>query len=252
MYKYCVSGFKNIIIGKNTYISPSAKIYDNVVIGDNNKIFDDVIIYPNTIIGNNNIIYNRNIIGEIPIQSNGTYQDNDYSKTFGVKIGNNNFFHVNNIIFAGSIKYTEIMNNNKLLSESHIDHDVIIHNNCTLYPQVTFAGHSECLDNSNIGGRAFVSQKKIIGQYSMVGGSQLVAKNVFPYFIYINNKITRFNTIKLPKYIKDSDFEVLVKLGNYFYSNKKLDKELFNTELLKTKIEKNIYDEISYFINKII
>lgn len=252
MHKLCIHGFKNLKIGKNTYISPTAKIYDNVTIGDNNKIYDDVIIYPNTIIGNNNIIHNRNIIGEIPIQSNGMFQDNDYSKTKGVKIGNNNFFHVGNLIFAGVERQTEIEDGNKLLSECHIDHDVIIYKNVTLYPRVTMAGYSEGLDCSNIGGQAFISQRKIVGQYSMVGGSQLIAKNVFPYFVYINNKITRFNTIKLPEYIKENDYERLLDIGNYFYNNKKVDKELFKSEMTKTKLDTKIYDDINIFINKLI
>jgi len=239
---------KNIIIGKNNYISKKAIIHNNVIIGDNNKIYDNVILYPKTVIGNNNIILNNNIIGEIPIQSNGTFQHEDYSKTKGVKIGDNNFFHVRNLIFAGSERATEIKNNNKLLADCHLNHDSIIYNNVTLYPRITMGGYSKCLDYSNIGGNAFIQQRKIIGQYSMVGGSQLVAKNVFPYYVYINNKITRLNTLKLPEYIKNTEQqEIIFKIANYYYNN---EKEMFN-EINNKELNSNIKKDLLYFLQKI-
>lgn len=227
MYRYLLSSFKNIKIGKDNYIDKSVKIHNNVSIGNNNKIYDNVIIYPNTIIGDNNIIYNNNIIGEIPVQANGTFQDNNYTKTKGVKIGDNNFLHVKNLIFAGVERPTEIKNNNKILSECHMHHDSIINTNVTFYPRVIMGGYSEYLDNSNIGGYAFIQQRKIIGQYSMVGGSQLVAKNVFPYFVYINNNITRLNHIKLTDDIIKYEKE-LKKIAEKYYSKEKILEEDIN------------------------
>ena len=160
MFKKLNYYYKNIYIGKNNIISKSVKIHENVIIGNNNKIYDNVVIYPNTIIGDNNIILNNNIIGEYPVQANDDYRNYDFNKTFGTFIGNNNFFHVRNIIFSGIKRNTFIGNNNKLLSECHINHDCIINNNVTLYLRAMMAGFSECLDYSNIGGYGFIQQKK--------------------------------------------------------------------------------------------
>jgi len=227
-----INSFKNLKIGKNNIISPKAIIHDNVIIGNNNNIYDDVIIYPNTIIGDNNIIYNGNVIGEIPVQSNGTFQDYDFSKTKGVKIGDDNFFHVKNIIFSGVDRPTEIKNNNKLLAECHIGHDSIINNGVTIYVRSTLGGYSEYLNNCNVGGYAFIQQRKKIGQYAMVGGSQLVVKNVFPYFIYINNKIIRLNNMKIPDYVKQSENK-LFNIANDYYNKIPINYDNFNLEIKK-------------------
>jgi UDP-N-acetylglucosamine acyltransferase len=229
------------IIGKNNYISPTAIIHDNVKIGNNNKIYNEVVIYPNTVIGDNNIIFNNNIIGEYPVQSNTNYRDYDFTKTFGTTIGNNNFFHIRNIIFAGIERSTEIKNNNNILSQTHIGHDSKIHNNVTLYPAVALGGFSECMDYSNLGGYTFIQQKKIIGKYCMVGGSQLVVKNVFPYFVYINGKITRLNHIKLSDDILKNEIEIK-KLAQEYYNG--------NRDLNLDKLPINIKSEIELFLKK--
>ena len=90
-------------IGKNNIIGENVKIMENVIIGSNNKIYDNTIIYPNTIIGNNNIILSNNKIGEIGVQSKMNYENFEF-KYNGLEIGNNNFFHVNNIIYNGFYK----------------------------------------------------------------------------------------------------------------------------------------------------
>jgi UDP-N-acetylglucosamine acyltransferase len=227
-----INSFKNLKIGKNNFISPNAIIHDNVVIGDNNNIYDNVIIYPNTIIGNNNVIYNGNTIGEIPIQSNGTFQNYDFSKSKGVEIGNNNFFHIKNIIFGGVSKPTKINNNNKILGENHIGHDCIIFNEVSIYPRTLLCGHVKMLNYSSTGVYSFIHQNKIIGQYSMIGGNSSITKDVFPYFININNNITRLNTIKIPYYIKNYE-KILLKMANNYYNNVDLKLDNLPIEIIK-------------------
>jgi UDP-N-acetylglucosamine acyltransferase len=241
MHKYLLNSFRNIKIGKNNIISKSVKIHKNVVIGNNNKIYDDVIIYPNTIIGDNNIILNNNIIGEYPIQSSDTYRDYNFDKIYGTKIGNNNFLHVRNIITGGIERQTEIKDNNNLLAECHMGHDSIVNNNVTFYPRVIMGGFSEYLDNSNIGGYAFIQQRKIIGQYCMIGGSQLVAKNVFPYFIFVKGKVIRLNNIKLSDDIKKHENELKKIAEEYYNGNKNIN---------LNNLPENIINNIKIFLDK--
>lgn len=222
---------KNLIIGKNNYIEKGVKILDNVVIGDNNKIYSGTVIYPNTKIGNDNVIFNNNVIGEYPIQADGSFQDYDFSKTKGVVIGNGNFFHVKNMIFCGTEKNTIIGNGNKILCECHINHDCWIGNNVTLYPRVTLAGFVSCLDNSSIGGASFVHQRKVIGQYSMIGANNFVGKNVFPYFVFISNKTTRLNYVKLIDEVKSYENK-LIKLSNDYYEKKDIAFDELSDEIV--------------------
>ena len=233
--------YSTLAIGDNNVIGNNVRIHENVKIGNNNVIHDDVIIYPGTVIGNNNIIFNGNIIGEIPVQSNGTFQDRDFNETKHVIIGNNNFLHVKNIIFAGTERNTYIGDNNKILCDCHVNHDCYIGNNVTLYPRVTLAGFVKCLDHCNIGGSSFIHQYKTIGQYCMIGANNFVGKNVFPYFVYIDNKITRLNTIKIPLYAKDNESAILEIARNYY----------MNADLNPEHLQKEIIDDISLFLIKI-
>ena len=235
--------FKNVKIGKNNFISPKAIIHDNVIIGDNNNIYDGVVIYPNTIIGDNNNIFPRNIIGEFPISSDDKYNKYDFNLTKGVKIGNNNLFHVGNIIFSGIDNKTFIGNDNKFLAENHIAHDVKVFNNVTFYPRCIPGGYSIYLSNSNIGMSSIIHQKTVVGQYSMIGANSTITKNVFPYYININNKLHRLNEKKLPEYVKKYD-DILREINNNFI--------LKNYNTTKYNISNEINEDLSEYIRSII
>jgi hypothetical protein len=67
----------------------------------------------------------------------------------------------------------------------------------------------------------------------MVGGNNMVTKNVFPYYININNRLQRLNEIKIPGYIKNLDSclrEIQENFNNknYDVSNYTLPKEVIN------------------------
>jgi len=229
-------------VGNNNIISATAVIHDNVIIGDNNYIGDNVVIYPNTTIGNNNRIFNCNVIGEFAINASDGWGDYDLSKCKGVIIGNDNIFHIRNIIFSGIENKTYIGNNNKILGECHIGHDTQIYNNVVIYPRVITGGYSEYLNNSNIGMCSVIHQRKIIGQYSMVGANNMVTKDVFPYYININNKINRLNTAKTPSEIVNYDVQ-LREIQNSIQNG------LYNIDKYDIPIE--IKDVLNIFINKI-
>ena len=202
----CSSICSSLIIGKNNIIGKNVKIFENVTIGNNNKIYDNTIIYPNTKIGNNNIFLHRNKIGEIGVQSSFN-TDNFEFKYNGLEIGNNNFFHVDNIIFNGYDKKTVIGNYNKILSESHIGHDTKIINNVILYPRCITGGHSTLLSNSVMGFNSTIQQRMVLGNYSMIGAGNNVSKNVFPFYIIVNNKYIRNNNKAIPVEFKIDNYK---------------------------------------------
>ena len=235
----------SLTIGKNNLIGNNVKIMENVIIGNNNKIYDNTIIYPNTTIGNNNIFLNNNKIGELGVQSHINY-DNFEFKYNGLIIGNNNFFHVSNIIFNGYDDKTIIGDNNKFLSEVTIHHDTIIKNNVILYPRSITAGFSKLLDNSVMGMNSSIQQRQVLGQYSMIGMNNPATHNVFPFFIYFNNQYIRYNTHIIPE-----DFEInkinLKRIINYIKDNS-FDQYIIN-EI--NNLPKNIKGPILEFYNSL-
>jgi UDP-N-acetylglucosamine acyltransferase len=247
----CASICSSLKIGNNNIIGKNVKIFENVSIGNNNKIYDNTIIYPNTKIGNNNIFLYRNKIGEIGVQSSFNTENFEF-KYNGLEIGNNNFFHVDNIISNGYINKTIIGNNNKFLSEVYISHDNVIHDSVTFYPRVFSAGIVEYFNNSNIGANACIHQRCKIGNYSMIGMNSTITKNVFPFFIVINNKYIRINNKAIPDDFNINNYkEQLHKIIHYLYHN---DNDNDNDCKLKQEINtlpKEILEIINNFLNKL-
>ena len=236
---------KNIKIGKNNYIEKNVKIHENVIIGNNNKIYNGTVLYPNTIIGNNNIILNNNIIGEHHVNSKEEFKDKIFN---GITMGNNNFLHVNNIIFNGYYRKTELGDNNKLLSEIHISHDTVITNNVTLYPRAITAGITKLMPFSTMGMNSSIQQNTVLGQFSMIGMGNIASHNVFPFFIYVNNKYLRLNTYKIPKELNIEKYEKELLNIIYKFKNTNFDKNIILNKNLPDNINKYLiefYDNIS-------
>lgn len=240
----CARVCSSLKIGSNNKIGENVKIYNNVVIGNNNKIFNGVTLYPNTIIGNNNLILNGNVIGEHPINHYDNVSDfQEKNHDNGVIIGNNNYFHVNNIIFAGCEYSTRIGNNNKILAENHIGHDTIIQDNVSLYARCITGGYSKIMSNSSMGIYATIQQRKKLGNYSMIAAGNHASKDVFPFYIQVNNQYIRFNEKKIPDSFDVHTYENEIRILAERY--KKLPT---NDIVYGINLPKNIYETINNFI----
>ena len=234
---------KNVIIGENNMIEDNVTIHDNVIIGNNNKIYNGTVIYPNTIIGDNNVILDNNILGEHAVEAKEIFKEKVFN---GLTIGDNNFFHVKNIIFNGYYRKTEIGDNNKFLAEVHISHDTIITNNVVLYPRAMTAGLTMLMPYATMGMNSCIQQNTILGHHAMVGMGNISSHNVFPFFIYVNNKYLRLNKMKIPNELMIENYElelrkIITELKNIF------DKEIIVNSNLPDNIKTiliEFYDNI--------
>ena len=231
---------KICFIGKNNYIESGVKLFENVHIGDNNKIYDGTVIYPNTKIGNNNVILNNNIIGEHAIEAKEAFTEKKFK---GLAIGNNNFFHISNKIYNGIHGNTLIGNNNKILGESHIGHDVNIKNNVHIYTRAMLCGFVEMNDYSGIGVSCVIHQKKKIGNYAFLGMNNTITKDIFPFYININNKYYKFNYHRIDiKNFKDNELLITEIRDKYINNN-------ININNYKSSLDNNIFNIIKKFIS---
>ena len=175
-------------------IRPDVIIHSNVCIGVGNVIESGTVIYENTVIGNNNVILQNNKLGTLPVE---TYHDYQRVPSKGLIIGNDNFFHIENVISSGCYNVTKIGDGNKILSQCYISHDTVISNGVTLYPRVFTAGLVKIYDHASVGAGAYIHQRRKIGAYSMVGMNTTVVKNTLPYLITVNGKYTNINSKKV-------------------------------------------------------
>ena len=79
------------------------------------------------------------------------------------------------------------------MNSTTIDHDCFIENNVILSSNVILGGNIHIMNGAQLGIRTIVHQNQIIGSYSMIGMNNTITKNVFPFYICINNKYTKIN-----------------------------------------------------------
>ena len=175
---------KTAIIGENVHLDDDVEIgaycciSGNVKIGKNTIIRNHVSIEGNTTIGANCEIFPFASIGSKP-------QDYKFQneETF-LEIGDNNLIreHVTmnpGTSFGGGI--TKVGNNNMFMMSSHIGHDCIVGNYCTIANNVPLGGHVTLEDYVVIGGNAAIHQFVRIGSYAMIGGMVGVKENIIPF-----------------------------------------------------------------------
>ena len=168
---------KEAIIGKNVHIGHFTTIENDVIIGDNSWIGNNVTILNGTRIGQNCKIHSNSVLGGIP-------QDLKYNNEYTIlEIGNDNIIREFVTINKGtnSKQKTAIGNNNLIMSNAHIGHDVIIGNNSIIGFSVGIAGEVVIGDWVNISGLTAVHQFSLIGDHVMVSGLSRVVKDIPPY-----------------------------------------------------------------------
>jgi UDP-N-acetylglucosamine acyltransferase len=174
---------KTVIVDKDAKIGKNVKIGAYSIVG-NAKIGDNCIIEPHVVIGNNTTIGKNNHIFQFACIG-GTPQDVKYnSENTQLKIGDNNIIREYSTINLGTINgngITKIGNNNFFMISSHIAHDCVVGNNVIISNLSALAGHVTIRDNVNIGGIVGVHQFTEIGEYSFIGFSSAVNRNVPPF-----------------------------------------------------------------------
>lgn len=177
-------------IHPSSIVDPQARLADDVVVGPQCVIEGEVEIAAGTRIvgqsflrgplriGQNNTIYPSCHIGFEP-QHRGFA-----GKTTGVSIGDNNILREGVTVHAAlndQVKPTSIGNGNLLMTNTHVAHDVIIHNDCTLTSGALIGGHSTIFNNVILGGNAAVHQFCRVGRLCMIGGLSGISKDQPPF-----------------------------------------------------------------------
>lgn len=165
-------------IDPSTVVGPYTIIGEDVQIGKNNHIGPFCVI-ENTTMGDNNELIASCFVGVKP--QDLSYKD-EHTR---VVMGNGNKIRECVTIHRSTFvdKPTTLGNNNLLMANSHLAHDVQMGNNCIIANSTGIAGHVIIEDRVVMSGMVGVHQFSRVGTMAMISGGAMVPLDVPPYCI---------------------------------------------------------------------
>lgn len=165
-------------IDPSTVVGPYTVIGEDVQIGKNNHIGPFCVI-ENTTMGDNNELIASCFVGVKP--QDLSYKD-EHTR---VVMGNGNKIRECVTIHRSTFvdKPTTLGNNNLLMANSHLAHDVQMGNNCIVANSTGIAGHVIVEDRVVMSGMVGVHQFSRIGTMALLSGGAMIPLDVPPYCI---------------------------------------------------------------------
>ena len=171
-------------------IDPSAKIADDVEVGPfcvigpdvtieaGCRLLNSVTILSKTTIGRDNVFFPNTVIGAYP-------QDKKFKGgNTELVIGSGNVFREACTVHIGTEKgagITRVGDNNLLMVNSHLGHDVQMGNNCVVSNNVMIAGHVVIGNYVNMMGGVGIHHFVTIGDFAYIGGYARIHHDVPPF-----------------------------------------------------------------------
>ncbi|MCC7147226.1 MAG: acyl-ACP--UDP-N-acetylglucosamine O-acyltransferase [Phycisphaeraceae bacterium] len=169
-------------LAADVQVGPGCVITGPVRLSSGNRLLSCVQLHGRVVVGPGNTFYPFVCVGFPP-------QDRKFdpasSATAGVVIGQNNQFRESVTIHAASQNDhpTQVGDDNFLMTNSHLAHDVTIANHCTIATGAMVGGHASLADGVNLGGGAAVHQFCRLGRLSFLGGVSGITKDLPPFAI---------------------------------------------------------------------
>ncbi len=164
------------------YIHPTAVVADDVEIGHGNQIGPYAVILGPGRIGNDNWVGPHSSLGS-PAESrrhrHGSPSASGPGRGFA--IGDRNFLREYTSIHQGTERVTRLGSDCYLMTSSHVGHDSVIGDGCTLASQVVIAGHCTIGRDVTLGLGSVVHQFCVIGDGAMIGMQAAVNTDVLPF-----------------------------------------------------------------------
>jgi UDP-N-acetylglucosamine acyltransferase len=165
-------------IASDVEIGPFCVIGPNVRISAGCRLHNSVTITGYTTIGQNNVFHPQTVIGGPP-------QDRKYKgQPTRLEIGSNNIFREHVTIHIGTERgggVTRVGNNNMLMVNAHLGHDVHMGSNCLVANNCMVAGHVIVGDNVNLMGGVGVHHFARIGKFCYIGGYARIHHDAPPF-----------------------------------------------------------------------
>ncbi len=165
-------------IAASADIGPYCIIGANVRIGEESRLMGHVFVEGPTQIGAGNTFYPYSSVGVAP-------QDLKYKgEVSETIIGDRNrireFVTIHRGTEGGGM-ITRIGNDNLLMADTHVAHDVQVGDHIVLSNAVTLGGHVVVGDWAVVGASTGVHQFCRIGRHAMIGGYSVITQDVLPF-----------------------------------------------------------------------
>lgn len=165
-------------LASDVEVGPFCVIGPDVRIGPGCRLMNNVTIIGHTTIGKNNVFFPNAVIGAAP-------QDRKYKGApTRLEIGDNNTIREAVTLHIGTEKgggVTRVGNNNLLMVNVHLGHDVQLGSNGTLANNVMIAGHVVIGDYVNMAGGVGIHHFVTIGDFAFLGGYARIHHDVPPF-----------------------------------------------------------------------
>lgn len=172
------------------YVEPGAQLADGVEVGPfcvvgphvrigaGTKLLNNVTILGHTTIGRDNLIFPNAVLGAQP-------QDKKFAgEPTRLEIGDNNQIRENVTIHLGTGKgggLTKVGNNNLIMVNAHLGHDVIVADNCVISNNVMLAGHVHLGNNVVLSGAVGIHHFVTVGDFVYAAGQCQITHDVPPF-----------------------------------------------------------------------
>lgn len=204
-------------------VGPFCVVGPDVTIGAGTRLISHVCVMGHTKIGKSNIIHPHAVLGNAP-------QDLKYrGEPTGLEIGDDNHIRESVTIHTGTVYgstingggVTRLGNNNLLMVNVHVGHDVQIGSGCIIANNAMIAGHivigNKVIMNGGVGINAFVS----IGDFAYIDGYSTIHHDVPPFVKVTDNRVRAFNKVGLKRAGLDTaDLEELEEATRRLFFNK--------------------------------
>jgi UDP-N-acetylglucosamine acyltransferase len=194
-------------------VGPFCLIVPNVILGPRCKLVSHVVITGHTTIGEDNVFHPNCVIGGPP-------QDLKYNgEPTRLEIGNNNMFREAVTVNTGTVQggkifgggTTRVGDNNLLMVNAHLGHDVQLGSRCVIANNVMLAGHIIVGNNVVMNGLAGINAFVTVGDFAYLAGAARIHLDVPPFVkVSDNDQVRALNSVGLKRGgFADEDIDAL-------------------------------------------
>lgn len=177
----------DVDLADDVVIGPGCVLSGGISIGAGTRLLGNVYLQGPLRMGADNIVYPFSCLGFAP--QHARYDPSTPGR--GLVIGSGNTLREQVSIHRAFTdeRPTTVGDRNLFMVGSHLGHDGLIGNDCTIANEANLGGHVEVGDRANVGGLSAIHQFCRIGRNAMLTGGMGTGHDVPPFFM-----LTGFNS----------------------------------------------------------